>query len=124
MDLDLTGKRALVCGASEGIGRATAFELATLGASVTVLARREAALREVVDGLPRGTSQSHGFIVADMADGDGLREEAAALASESPVHILVNNTGGPPAGRAIEAGIDAFLDAYRCLLYTSPSPRD
>lgn len=113
MDLDLTGKRALVCGASEGIGRATAFELATLGASVTVLARREAALREVVDGLPRGTSQSHGFIVADMADGDDLREEAAALASESPVHILVNNTGGPPAGRAIEASIDAFLDAYR-----------
>lgn len=113
MQLDLTGKHALVCGASEGIGRATANELAQLGADVTVLARREEALRDVVAHLPRKDGQHHDFIVADMADTTGLRDAATALAKVHPVHILVNNTGGPPGGAAIDADLDAFLDAYR-----------
>src|SRR3546814_13094296 len=58
MDLNLTGKHALVCGASEGIGRATAQELALLGASVTVLARRAEALQEVAAALPRVDGQA------------------------------------------------------------------
>ena len=53
MDLDLTGRHALVCGASQGIGRACAIELAQLGADVTLLARREEALRQLADELPR-----------------------------------------------------------------------
>ena len=52
MDLDLAGKHALVCGGSEGIGRAAAHELALLGADVTVLSRRAEALQEVVAALP------------------------------------------------------------------------
>ena len=113
MDLDLTGKHALVCGGSEGIGRATAIELASLGASVTVLARRKVALREVSAALPRNGGQTHGLIVADMDATDALRDAVSELASASPVHILINNTGGPPGGRAIDADIDAFLAAYR-----------
>lgn len=113
MDLDLTGRQALVCGASEGIGRATAIELATLGAGVTVLARREDALREVVDALPRGNGQHHALLVADMDNTAALQDKATALAESGPIHILVNNTGGPPGGKAIDAGIDAFLEAYR-----------
>ncbi|RMH94994.1 SDR family oxidoreductase [Lysobacter pythonis] len=113
MQLDLTGKHALVCGASEGIGRATAIELAQLGADVTVLARREPALREVIATLPRHGSQRHGFITTDIADTDALRTATNALAAERPVHVLVNNSGGPPGGRAIDADIDAFLAAYR-----------
>ncbi len=113
MQLDLTGRHALVCGASEGIGRATAQELALLGANVTVLARRADVLREVVDGLPRKAGQHHDFIVADMADTDGLRDAVAGLVRANPVHLLVNNTGGPPGGAAIDADLDAFLDAYR-----------
>ena len=112
MDLDLTGRHALVCGASEGIGRAAAHELALLGADVTVLARREEALREVVATLPRRAGQAHGWIAADVADTDALRAQAEALAAGKPVHILVNNTGGPPPGPVHTAEVAQFLDAY------------
>jgi 3-oxoacyl-[acyl-carrier protein] reductase len=112
MDLDLNGRHALVCGASEGIGRATAHELALLGADVTVLARREDALREVADALPRQGSQQHGWIAADVSRTDALRAQVEALANGKPVHILVNNTGGPPGGPAHLAETDAFLDAF------------
>ena len=112
MDLDLTGKHALVCGASEGIGRATAHELALLGADVTVLARRAGSLQDVVAALPCNGAQQHGWIAADVALTDTLRTQVAALAAGKPVHILINNTAGPPGGPAHSAGIAAFLDAF------------
>lgn len=112
MDLNLNGRHALVCGASEGIGRATAHELALLGASVTVLARRADALREVVAALPRGEGRTHGWIAADVSQTNALRAQVESLATGSPVHILVNNTGGPPGGAASEATVDAYLDAF------------
>ena len=112
MDLNLSGKHALVCGASEGIGRATAHELALLGADVTVLARRADALQAVVDALPRSGAQAHDWIAADVAKTDELRAQVQALADAAPVHILVNNTGGPPGGPAHSADVAAFLDAF------------
>lgn len=113
MDLDLTGMHALVCGGSEGIGRAAAHELALLGAAVTVLARREDALRAVVESLSTTHGQQHGWCVADFADTDGLQATLQTLVAQRPVDILVNNTGGPPGGTAHEASVDAYLDAYR-----------
>jgi len=112
MDLNLSGKHALVCGASEGIGRAAAHELALLGADVTVLARRAEALQKVADALPRSGAQQHGWIAADVSEGDDLRTRIQALAADRPVHILVNNTGGPPGGPAHSAEVAAFLDAF------------
>jgi 3-oxoacyl-[acyl-carrier protein] reductase len=112
MDLNLTGRHALVCGASEGIGRATAHELALLGADVTVLARREDALRAVADALPDTAGQHHGWIAADVGQTAELRARVEALVAGKPVHILVNNTGGPPGGAACNAEIAAFLDAF------------
>ena len=113
MDLDLSGRHALVCGGSEGIGRAAAVELAKLGASVTLLARREDVLREIAASLPREHGQRHGHLVADMADAAALRSAVEALAARQPVHILVNNTGGPPGGPAHAANVEAYLDAFR-----------
>jgi 3-oxoacyl-[acyl-carrier protein] reductase len=113
MDLNLTGRHALVCGASEGIGRAAAHELALLGADVTVLARRAEALEAVVAALPARGDQRHGFLVADAADTDGLRAAVAALVAARPVHILVNNTAGPPGGPVHAADETAFLDTFR-----------
>ena len=112
MDLNLAGKHALVCGGSEGIGRAAAIELAQLGADVTVLARRESALQAVVDALPNDGIQGHGLLVADIADTDALRDAVAALAAATPVHILINNTGGPTGGPAHSATVEAYLDAF------------
>ena len=112
MDLDLTGKHALVCGASEGIGRATAHELALLGADVTVLARRTEALQAVVAALPRSGAQQHGWIAADVSQTDALRAQVEALVAGKPVHILINNTGGPPGGPIRDAEVAAFLDAF------------
>lgn len=114
MDLDLNGKHALVCGASQGIGLATAIALAELGADVTLLARRADVLEEVAKQLPHPrASQIHGWIVADTADLDRLRAQVEALCAGKPVHILVNNSGGPPPGPIHGAQIQAFEAAYR-----------
>ncbi|HEY0662607.1 MAG TPA: SDR family oxidoreductase [Lysobacter sp.] len=114
MDLDLNGKHALVCGASQGIGLATARALAELGADVTLLARREELLRELAPQLPRPrASQIHGWIAADSNDTTALRAQAEALVAARPVHILVNNSGGPPPGSVHGAAIEAFEAAYR-----------
>ena len=112
MDLDLGGRHALVCGGSVGIGRAAAIELAALGANVTLLARREDALRDAVAALANTGNQQHGYLVADMADADALHARVAELAASRPLHILVNNTGGPPGGAAHSADVSAFLDAF------------
>ncbi|MGY0559407.1 SDR family oxidoreductase [Luteimonas sp. A277] len=113
MDLNLSGRHALVCGASEGIGRATAEELAELGATVTVLSRREGVLREVVSGLAGGADRGHAVAVADSSDSAGLARAVAAVVARSPVHILVNNTGGPPGGPLHAADLQAFEDGFR-----------
>ena len=113
MDLDLAGKHALVCGASEGIGRAAARELALLGADVTLLARRAEVLEALAADLPRVDGQAHGWVSADVLDTERLRSQVQALAAGKPVHILVNNTGGPPGGAIHSAESDAFERAFR-----------
>ena len=114
MDLDLSGKHALVCGATQGIGLATARALAELGADVTLLARREDVLREVAAALPcPQPGQAHGWVSADAADTESLRAKVEALAAGKPVHILVNNSGGPPPGTVHGTDIAAFEAAYR-----------
>lgn len=113
MDLDLTGRHALVCGSSDGIGRAAAHELALLGADVTVLARRGDVLQAVVAALPSRGRQTHGWIAADLAAHDHLLAEVGARIAQRPVQILVNNSGGPPGGPIASATPSAFLDAFQ-----------
>ncbi|MDC7805439.1 SDR family NAD(P)-dependent oxidoreductase [Luteimonas sp BLCC-B24] len=113
MDLDLTGRHALVCGGSDGIGRATAHELALLGAEVTVLARRADALAQVRDALPAERCRTHHALVVDMDDPGALRAAVEMHVAAHPVQILVNNTGGPPGGAAHAAAPEAFESAFR-----------
>jgi 3-oxoacyl-[acyl-carrier protein] reductase len=113
MNLDLTGKHALVCGGSQGIGFAAAIELAQLGADVTLLARSREALERAVATLPRAhAAQTHAIIDADMNEHADLRAQVEATANARAVQILVNNTGGPPGGPAHTAALDDFRIAF------------
>lgn len=117
MDLSLTGKRALVCGASRGIGRACAEELAGLGASVTVAARDEALLKEVVRGLEARTAAagaSHETLRCDFSDPEALEGLLKSrYGGQPPFDIFINNTGGPTGGRAVDATGDQYAAAFR-----------
>lgn len=112
MNLDLKGKRALVCGSTQGIGKAAAIELAKLGANVTLVARNEEKLNKVVAELETSRGQHHDFIVADFAVPDDLRLKVTGYVADRDIHILVNNTGGPPSGPIIEASTDDFVKAF------------
>ncbi|RDS85125.1 SDR family NAD(P)-dependent oxidoreductase [Dyella monticola] len=114
MDLNLKGRHALVCGASQGIGRATAIELAELGADVTLLARSAEPLATLADSLPRlHPAQRHGWRSADMANTTQLNAIATDIVAATPVHILINNSGGPPGGAIHTADPAAFETTFR-----------
>lgn len=112
MDLNLNGKRAVVCGSTQGIGKACAIELALLGANVTLIARNEDKLRAAVTELQVYSGQLHSYLVADFSNPSLLEEVLKEYLPDNPVHILVNNTGGPPPGAAIDSPADAFREAF------------
>ncbi|MHC4414152.1 MAG: SDR family oxidoreductase [Planctomycetota bacterium] len=113
MTYSLEGKNALVCGSTQGIGRACAIELARQGAEVTLMARNEAGLEKVLSELPDGAGRSHRYVVADFADFQSVRKSAQErLETGGPIHILLNNTGGPAAGPVFEAKPDDLLGAF------------
>jgi 3-oxoacyl-[acyl-carrier protein] reductase len=112
MNLSLDGKYAVVCGSTRGIGLAIAEELALLGASCTLLARNEAALQAAIQKLDASLQQRHNYFVADFTKLANVKAVIEARVDENPVHVLVNNTGGPTAGPLAQASEHAFLDAF------------
>lgn len=113
MNIDLTNKRAIVCGSTQGIGRATAIQFASSGANVILIARNEDSLRKVLRELPSTKKQNHNFIVADFSEPDILKKKLYNYISENPpVHILVNNTGGPKSGDIINTDISEFVQIF------------
>ncbi len=115
MDINLTDKKAFVCGSTQGIGRAAAVELAYLGASIVLLARNKDSLKQVKDELNKTQNQQHDFIVADFSKPEELKSKVGEYLGNNnqPVHILVNNTGGPAAGKAIDADLQEFINAFQ-----------
>ena len=112
MNIDLRGKCALVCGASKGIGRAISLELAHLGADVLIAARSEMILRQLVTELPQTDGQEHGYLTLDFQDRETVTETVTKVVAAKPVHILINNTGGPAAGPVTDASAEAFESAF------------
>lgn len=119
MNTSLTGKNALVCGSSKGLGKASAIALAALGANVTLLSRSADMLLDAVNDLSLVQGQHHSFIVADISDHESLKAKIKTLTASRPIHILVNNTGGPPAGAILNASTDEFLTAFNNHLITN-----
>ncbi len=113
MNLDLTGKRAMVCGSTQGIGKAAALELALMGANVTLVARNEETLREVVKGLDSSHGQSHDYIVADFSHPEELAKKVRQyISNKGVINVLVNNTGGPAGGPIVNAKLEEFTDTF------------
>lgn len=113
MDISLKNRNAVICGSSQGIGLATAQELALNGANCILLARNPEALRIAVSGLTRQRGQVHRWIAVDFNDPSSLKEEIKKLVEEIQVEILVNNSGGPNAGPILDATVEAFEGAFR-----------
>ena len=113
MELSLQGKTALICGSSQGIGKAIALELSALGATCLLLARNAARLQAVLDELPQLHGQQHRFFIADFQDITALGNMVSQITLENNIDILINNTGGPAAGPIATALPFEFENAFR-----------
>jgi 3-oxoacyl-[acyl-carrier protein] reductase len=112
MHLSLEGRNAVICGSTQGIGLAIAEELALLGANCTLLARNEESLQTAVKSLDIALRQQHNYLVANFSKPDQVKHVIEQHVQQYPVHILINNTGGPPPGSVLDATEEAFLQAF------------
>lgn len=115
MQINLKDKKALVGGATSGIGKAIAGQLAESGASITLMSHSEDKLKEIVGLLPKDQGQKHEYLVVDFNDFDTYKRRILAYFESNSVDILVNNTQGPPAGTALEKDVDAYQEAFDLL---------
>ena len=111
MDLKLNNKNALVCGSTQGIGKATAIALAAEGVNVTLVARNREKLKAVLAELPN--HRNHSYIVADFSNPRELQEQVIKfIEKEHGFHIVINNTGGPRSGAILSASLEEFDNAF------------
>mgnify|MGYP001392746664 FL=1 len=92
MNIDLTGKNALIGGSSKGIGLAIAQRLAKSGANVTLMARNKSALDKAVDQLDQSKDQFHQYLVVDFSNYGVFSKQIEVYFEKSNIDILVNNT--------------------------------
>lgn len=114
MDLGIKGRRALVGGASKGLGLAAARALADEGCAVAIVSRSRANLDVAVRGFPGGADVL--AIEADLSTPEGVASCISRADAWGSVDILVNNTGGPPAGRSFELPEEAWHRAHESLV--------
>ena len=110
-NLSLKDKTAVVCGASQGIGRACAEVMAGLGATIIAVARNEEKLKKMISSLP---GAGHSYYAADLGHRAQLDKLCAELKNKK-VHILFNNAGGPKPGpieKAEPAEFEAALQMH------------
>ncbi len=115
MNLDLKSRRALVCGSSQGIGKAIALSLAKEEVSLTLVARNKSKLEAVQQEL--AGKDNHIFPV-DLSEKEGVKSLVSHL-SKNTYDIVINNTGGPAPGDINEAKIDQFQKAIEMHLFAS-----
>ena len=108
----LDGKTALVCGASRGIGAATARIMANAGANVIVSSRKKEQLNLLLDELKQLGGGKHQALVMDLEDTDSIKTSIQPLIDKGPIHILVNNSGGPPGGPLLDATVEELAQPF------------
>lgn len=120
MIISLKGKTALVCGGSDGIGKATAIGLAKAGATVILAARTEEKLKSALTELSTHEGQKHGFVSLDMDQPEAAKKAVEEVVSQAgAIHILINNAGGPPGGPITDADGQQFILAFQRLLLSA-----
>jgi len=112
-------RRALICGASQGIGAATAHLLAQGGAEIILVARNKEKLKDVYSNLPFAHGQKHLMLPLDLSDTTKLSEELNPALSGGPIDIVINNAGGPKSGSLLDAAEEDFLLAFQTHLLAS-----
>ena len=115
MEISLKGKKALVGGSSAGIGWAIAEQLAESGAEVTLVARNEGKLKNLIAELSTDLGQEHNYIIVDFSDFSTFSQQIEAFFSKNKIDILVNNTQGPNAGGALEKKVSDYQEAFDLL---------
>ena len=108
MDLGISGKRALVCASSKGLGLGCAQQLAAAGVNLVMNARGSDALEASAAAIRAEHGVDVVTIVADIATPEG---QAAVLKAAEGVDILVTNAGGPPPGMWSDWDRDDFIKA-------------
>jgi 3-oxoacyl-[acyl-carrier protein] reductase len=119
MNLSLEGKNAIICGSSQGIGFAIAEELALMGANCILLARNEEKLQAAITHLDNTLRQQHTYHAIDFNDSNATKELINKVVAAQPVHVLVNNSGGPASGPIVNATEEQFLQAFHQHLLTN-----
>lgn len=113
INFNLKNKNALVCGASSGIGKAAAVALAELGANVTLLARNSQNLELTIEEIKiKNPGALLDYIACDISNHELLKLKIEEKTKNRTYNILVNNTGGPPAGSIIQAEEHEFIQAF------------
>jgi 3-oxoacyl-[acyl-carrier protein] reductase len=109
----LINKTALVCGSTQGIGKATAIKLSSMGANLILIARDETKLKNTLAELETSEGQKHTYLVADFTKPTELKTIISDyINAGNKINILINNTGGPKGGPIIEATTDEFLNTF------------
>jgi len=112
MNLSLENKTAIICGSTQGIGLASAIELANLGATCILIARNETSLQEAIRQLSTSFNQKHSYLIADFDKPETLKVVVEKFVEKNAVHILINNSGGPNSGAIVSANEDEFLNTF------------
>jgi len=115
MKINLKGKKALVGGSTQGLGKAIAIELANCGATVTLVSRNKDKLLKVLLELPTPFKQKHQFLVVDYYKFDAYKKIIQDYFKSHTVDILVNNTNGPKGGTAFDKQIEDYQQAFDLL---------
>ena len=111
-DNALEGKTALICGASRGIGAATARIMAKAGANVILASRSEDQLNTLLSEISSLGEGVHQILVLDLEDTDSLEGRIQPILDQGPIHILVNNAGGPPGGPLLDASVEELAQPF------------
>ncbi len=115
MKISLKNRKALVGGASSGIGKAIALQLASSGADVVLMARNEEKLQRLMKELNSTQGQEHSYLLVDFEDHNSFADVISDFFSKQQVDILINNTQGPASGGALEKDIEDFQQAFDLL---------